>query len=119
MLAYLSMMAPRLVELRRTLKPTGSLYLHCDPTASAHLRLLLDAVFGPRGFCNEIIWHYRKWPSGKRIFQRNHDVILFYARSDDRARTFNQLYMQRTASTLRRFGTAKIISGHDEDGRRD
>ena len=56
MLAYMSMMAPRLVELRRVLKPTGSLYLHCDPTASHYLKLLLDAVFGPKQFRSEIIW---------------------------------------------------------------
>src|SRR5438094_4106243 len=56
MMAYLAMMAPRLVELRRVLKPTGSLYLHCDPTASHYLKLLCDAVFGPGGFQNEIIW---------------------------------------------------------------
>src|SRR5687767_7061449 len=56
MLAYLSMMAPRLAELHRVLKATGSLYLHCDPTASHYLKLLLDAVFGPRQFRTEIIW---------------------------------------------------------------
>jgi site-specific DNA-methyltransferase (adenine-specific) len=55
MLAYLSIMAPRLVELRRVLKSTGSLYLHCDPTASHYLKLLMDAVFGPTTFRNEII----------------------------------------------------------------
>src|SRR3990172_6612903 len=56
MLAYLAMMAPRLVELHRVLKPTGSLYLHCDPTASHYLKLLLDASFGPEQFLNEVIW---------------------------------------------------------------
>jgi adenine specific DNA methylase Mod len=56
MMAYLAMMAPRLVELRRVLKPTGSLYLHCDPTASHYLKLLLDAVFGPEQYINEITW---------------------------------------------------------------
>ena len=55
MLAYLSMMALRLIELRRVLKPTGSIYLHCDPTASHYLKMLMDAVFGPVNFCNEII----------------------------------------------------------------
>ena len=118
MLAYLSMMAPRLVALRRVLKPTGSLYLHCDPTASHYLKLLLDAVFGPDHFVNEIIWHYRKWPAGKYGFQRNHDVLLFYARTGTRDRTFNQLFMERAASTLKRFGRARIVSGHDEEGRR-
>ncbi len=116
MLAYLSMMAPRLVELQRVLKPEGSIYLHCDPTAGHYLKLLLDAIFGPQNFLNEIIWHYRKWPSGKYTFQRNHDVILFYAKSGSRERVFNQQYMARAASTLKRFGTAKIVSGYDNDG---
>jgi DNA modification methylase len=118
LLAYLSMMAPRLIELHRVLKDTGSIYLHCDPTASHYLKLLMDAIFDPRNFINEIIWHYRKWPSGKYTFQRNHDVLLFYSKSSSRSRVFNQQYMERAASTLKRFGTAKIISGHDESGAR-
>jgi len=118
MLAYLSMMAPRLVELHRVLKPTGSIYLHCDPTASHYLKMLMDAVFGPRNFLNEVVWHYRKWPSGKYTFQRNHDILLFYRKSDHRNRIFNQLYMERAPSTLKRFGTSKIISGYDDGGRR-
>jgi len=118
MLAYLVMMAPRLVELRRVLKPTGSIYLHCDPTASHYLKLLMDSIFGPHNFLNEIIWHYRKWPAGKYTFQRNHDVLFFYARSASRRRTFNQLHMARAESTLRRFGTARIRSTFDDAGRR-
>lgn len=118
MLAYLSMMAPRLIELHRVLKDTGSIYLHCDPTASHYLKLLMDAIFDPRNFVNEIIWHYRKWPSGRYTFQRNHDVLLFYSKTGSRERIFNQQYMERAASTLKRFGTAKIISGHDEYGAR-
>lgn len=118
MLAYLTMMAPRLKELCRVLKPTGSIYLHCDPTASHYLKILMDAIFGNKCFINEVIWHYRKWPSGKYTFQRNHDVILFYSRSDMADRTFNQLYMPRAESTLKRFGNAKIVSGHDASGNR-
>lgn len=118
MMAYLVMMAPRLIELRRVLKDTGSVYLHCDPTASHYLKILMDAIFGPENFLNEIIWHYRKWPSGKYTFQRNHDIILFYCRSQSKDRTFNQLYMPRAASTLKRFGTSKIVSGYDENGHR-
>jgi site-specific DNA-methyltransferase (adenine-specific) len=118
MLAYLSMMAPRLVELRRVLKDTGSIYLHCDPTASHYLKQLMDAVFDAKNFRNEIIWHYRKWPTGKYAFQRNHDVLLFYSRSGSKDRTFNQLYMERAPSTLKRFGTSKIVSAHDEAGNR-
>jgi len=118
MMAYLAMMTPRLLALRRVLKTSGSIYLHCDPTASHYLKLIMDAVFGLRNFRNEIIWHYRKWPTGKYQFQRNHDVILFYSASDDKERVFNQLFMERAPSTLKRFGTAKIISGHDADGQR-
>jgi DNA modification methylase len=85
MLAYLTMMAPRLVELRRVLKSTGSLYLHCDPTASHYLKLLLDAVFGPASFRNELIWHYggrgAKAISGQ--FPRNHDVLLWYSKGTE------------------------------------
>ena len=117
-LAYLSMMAPRLLELQRVLKPTGSIYLHCDPTAGHYLKLLMDAVFGPENFRNEIVWHYRKWSTGKYAFQRNHDLLLFYSRSQTRERAFNQLYMKRAASTEKRFGTSKIVSGYDEEGRR-
>lgn len=81
MLAYLSMMAPRLVELRRVLKLTGSIYLHCDPTASHYLKLLMDAVFDARNFQNEIIWGYKTQGASKRRFARKHDTILFYTKS--------------------------------------
>ncbi len=83
MLAYLSMMAIRLVEMRRVLRPTGSLYLHCDPTASHYLKMILDAIFGHDGFRNEIVWR-RSQPKGHASlrFPRSHDVIFFYARSE-------------------------------------
>jgi site-specific DNA-methyltransferase (adenine-specific) len=80
MLAYLSMMAPRLVELHRVLKPTGSIYLHCDPTASHYLKILMDAVFGTENFRNEIAWCYRGGGVPKNAFARKHDVLLFYAK---------------------------------------
>jgi DNA modification methylase len=78
MMAYLAMMAPRLVELRRTLKPTGSLYLHCDPTASHYLKMLLDAVFGASMFRNEIVWQRTGAHSSSKRFGPIHDTILFY-----------------------------------------
>lgn len=83
MLAYLAMMAPRLVELRRVLKETGCLYLHCDPTASHYLKLLLDAVFGPEHFQNEIVWRRTNARSTTGRWPRVHDVLLYYARSDN------------------------------------
>lgn len=80
--AYLTMMAPRLVELHRVLKPTGSLYLHCDPTASHYLKMLLDSVFGPQQFRNEIVWQ-RTLAKGlmSRQLPNNHDVIFAYGKS--------------------------------------
>ena len=117
-LAYLSYMANRLNECWRVLKPTGSIYLHCDPTMSHYLKIVMDGIFDERNFRNEIVWHYRKWSNGKYTFQRNHDVILFYSRTLDTRRTFNQLYMPRAASTVKRFGDAKILSGFDDAGHR-
>jgi DNA modification methylase len=118
LMAYLCMMAPRLVELRRVLKATGSLYLHCDPTASHYLKVLLDSIFGPACFRNEVIWRYRRWPAKARRFQRMHDVLLFYTASPGNKQTFNVLYgYERLAdSTLKTFGTKKqkadFSSGH-------
>ena len=82
MQSYLIMMAVRLLELRRVLKPTGSIYLHCDPTASHYLKLLMDTVFGTRNFRNEVVWDYTfRLMDLKRFFNRKHDIILFYAGS--------------------------------------
>ena len=91
MMAYLAMMAPRLVELHRVLKPTGSLYLHCDPTASHFLKMMLDGVFGPLGFKNEIIW--KRTTAHSNVYRNYGDVtdsIFFYSKSDEY--TWNQLY---------------------------
>ena len=95
MLAYLSMMAPRLAELRRVLKPTGSLYLHCDPTSSHYLKLLLDAVFGPERFRGEIVWKrssaHSDTKQGSKQPGRIHDVLLFYTKGP--AWTWNPVYV--------------------------
>ncbi len=119
MMAYLTMMCIRLIELKRVIKETGSIFLHCDPTASHYLKIVMDTIFGKKNFRNEIIWHYRKWPSGNRQFQRNHDCLLFYSKTDSKDRVFNQVdLMERTESTLKRFGKLKIVSGYDENGKR-
>ncbi len=84
MMAYLTYMAQRVVEMHRILKDTGSLYLHCDPTASHYLKLLLDSIFGKRCYRNEIIWGYQWGGVGKRNFARKHDTIYWYSKSDDK-----------------------------------
>jgi DNA modification methylase len=81
MMAYLAMMAVRLIELHRVLKPTGSLYLHCDPTASHYLKLLLDGVFGAGNFQNEIVWRRTSSSNNPRRWGPVHDVIYFYSKS--------------------------------------
>lgn len=83
MLAYLSMMAPRLVELRRVLKPTGSIYLHCDPAASHYLKLLMDSIFGPENYRNEIVWRRTGSNNSAHGFGPIHQTLLFYARTED------------------------------------
>jgi site-specific DNA-methyltransferase (adenine-specific) len=80
-LAFCAALAPCLSQLRRALKPTGSLYLHGDPKMGAYLRLMLDALMGRAHFRNEIVWAYRTGGAGKRHFARKHDVILFYTAS--------------------------------------
>lgn len=111
MLAYLSMMAPRLIELHRVLNPTGSLYLHCDPTASHYLKLLLDAVFTPKSFRNEVIWSYKRYTAMSRRFQRLHDVLLFYSKGSEP--TFNDIREEYGAKS----GMADSHYRQDETGR--
>lgn len=100
MMAYLTMMAPRLVELRKKLKPTGSLYLHCDPTASHYLKLLLDAVFGPVNFRNEIVWKRSHAHNSAKRYGPNHDVIFFYGRSAEMR--WKPVYQRHDADYLKR-----------------
>ncbi|MYA75350.1 MAG: site-specific DNA-methyltransferase [Acidimicrobiaceae bacterium] len=83
MQAYLTMMAVRLLEMQRILKPSGSIYLHCDPTASHYLKQLMDAVFGHDQFRNEIVWCYSSGGASKKRFSRKHDVLLLYGRERD------------------------------------
>jgi DNA modification methylase len=114
-MAYLAMMAVRLVELRRVLKPDGSMYLHCDPTASHYLKILLDAVFGGAGFVNHITWKrshaHSDGAQGSKHYGRISDSILFYARSPRRTwniqyTPYSQEYIDRDYRRL------------DENGRR-
>lgn len=81
--SYLIYMAARLLEMHRILKQTGSIYLHCDPTMSHYLKLLMDAIFGRKNFRNEIVWCYRGPANVKRHFPRKHDIILFYSKNQN------------------------------------
>ena len=114
MKSYLIMMAVRLLEMHRVLKPTGSLYLHCDPTASHYLKLLLDAVFQPTLFVNEIAWCYNVGGKSKRHWARKHDTLLFYAKSKNWHFNGSAVGVSRDTGT-KSFG-GKI--GTDDQGRK-
>ncbi len=111
MMAYITMMAVRLLELHRVLKPTGSLYLHCDPTASHYLKTLMDGIFGAEFFRNEIIWQRTNVHNDSKTWSRVSDTILFYSKGS--AFTWNKPLMPHSEEHL----TAKY-SNVDEKGRR-
>ena len=110
-MAYLSFMAARLAEMRRILKPTGSIYLHCDPTMSHSLKLLMDIVFGGGNFRNEIIWCYKGGFSNANRFMRKTDNILFYSKSN--GYVFNKQYTVLDPEYIK-----KSYNKIDENGRR-
>lgn len=112
MMAYLAMMAVRLLELHRVLKPTGSLYLHCDPTASHYLKILLDAVFGKTNYHNEIIWKRTSAHNDSKAFYGDiTDSIFYYSKGD--APTWNPTLMPLSKDHI-----AKKYSMQENNGRR-
>ena len=112
MLAYLAMMAPRLVELHRVLKQTGTIYLHCDPTASHYLKLLMDAVFGPENFRNEISWRRSNPKSHVTVnFPNCRDIILRFSKGPDAL--FNPVYAEHDSEYVK-----KAYRYREPDGRR-
>jgi site-specific DNA-methyltransferase (adenine-specific) len=112
LLAYLVMIAQRLVELRRVLKSSGSLYLHCDPAAGHYLKLLLDSVFGATNFRNEIVWFYKTGGASARYFARKHDLIFFYTKSEQYI--FHPL--KEKSYMMHRYGFKKSEFLRDERG---
>jgi len=111
---YVAWMRERIVFIHKKLKDTGSFYLHCDWHASHYLKIACDEIFGEENFRNEIIWRYRRWPAKSRNFQRMHDAILWYSKSD--GWTWNQLYEEKSASTLKAFGDTKLTTEITERG---
>lgn len=120
MMAYLVNMTARLIPLRRVLKDTGSIYLHCDPTASHYLKVVMDVVLGKQNFKNEIVWSYKRWPAKQKGFQKMHDIILLYVKDIKQDFIFNELFQPLAQSTLQAFGGKKQIadfsSGHRKPG---
>ena len=102
MQSYLCMMAVRLLEMRRLLKDTGSIYLHCDPTTSHYLKLLMDAIFKNGNFRNELVWHYQTGGVSKRWFGRKHDIVLLYSKTERYFIELSRVPDMRTDEVLRR-----------------
>ena len=113
--SYLIYMAVRLLEMHRILKPTGSIYLHCDPTMSHYLKLVMDAVFRKRNFRNEIVWQRTNAHNLKaKYFSKTHDVLLFY--SKDKDYTWNKQYTDYSQAQLSRYKkdeTGRLYTGRD------
>ena len=111
MAAYLCWLGVRLLEMWRILRSDGSLYLHIDHTAHAYVKTLLDAIFGCKNLRNEIVWSYNKWTNAAKYFQRNHDTLLFYSKSDKY--TFNKQYWmtKHKAKVLSRGWDSNKVSG--------
>jgi site-specific DNA-methyltransferase (adenine-specific) len=126
MMAYLAMMAPRLVELHRVLKPTGSLYLHCDPTASRYLGVLLDGISGQRNFQNELVWKRTSARSDSHRWNHIHDTILFYSKSESFAWTTQytpydeaytaKFYQHVEPTTGRRYASDNLTAAGTREG---
>ena len=125
MRAYLAFMGPRLAEMHRLLKNSGSIYLHCDPTASHYLRGVMDAIWDQSNrsknnfYRNEIVWHYRRWTSASKQFQKMHDIIFYYTKTTDYTFTkplqpyANEEYIE---DTVRGMVDGKLVRLRDEDG---
>lgn len=107
---YLSTMLEQLTLIRALLSDRGTVFLHCDWHVSHYLRCLLDEVFGPGAFKNEIVWRYRRWPAKTRVFQRMHDVIFWYGKHDDDAHAWSPQYEPLAASTLATWGTKRQVA---------
>lgn len=110
MMAYITYMTQRIIEMHRVLNETGSFYLHCDPTASHYLKIVLDRVFGKDNFRNEIVWCYKGPGKVTKYFKKKHDIILFYVKSTDSTFNFDSIrvpYKRQTVSV----GSTGIATG--------
>ena len=125
MRAYLAFMGPRLAEMHRLLRDTGSIYLHCDPTASHYLKGVMDAIWDQKNnkkneyFRNEIVWHYRRWTAASKQFQKMHDILHYYTKTNDYIFTkplqeyANEEYIE---DTVRGMVDGKLVRLKDEEG---
>lgn len=104
--SFISMIYERLILMRDLMAQDGSIFLHCDWRVHAYMRMALDEIFGRKFFKNEIVWHYRRWPAKSPMFQRSHDTVLWFGKSD--TTVWNQQFQELSEATLKRFGGKKV-----------
>ena len=112
LLAYLVYMTIRLIEMHRILKPTGSIYLHCDPTASHYLKIIMDSIFGYENFRNEIAWCYKSRPQSKKYFGKKHDTIFFYSKTNNYYFNWQSVVRPLSEATIKKY---RLV---DNDGKK-
>lgn len=115
--SFIAMLYERLILMKDLLADDGTVYVHCDWRVNSYIRLALDEIFGRDNQLNQIQWHYKRWPTPAREWQKMHNTIFVYTRSKG-AHIFNRAFGARTAETQRRWGSSKIVASHDGDGKR-
>ncbi len=115
--SYLAMITPRLILMRELLADTGSIYVHLDWHVGHYVKLVMDEIFGKPCFANEVIWHYKRWPTPAMEWQKMHDTIFVYSRRP-KENYFKKLFGPRTVETQRRWKDKQIVASHDADGNR-
>jgi len=115
--SFIAMIYERLVLMRDLLAEDGSIYVHCDWRVNSFIRLLLDEVFGKYSQLNEVIWHYKRWPTPAREWQKMHDTLLLYTKNKGE-HIFNKMYGERTEETKKRWKNNSIVASHDDTGAR-
>ncbi len=100
---YLAYMAIRLIETRRILKDTGSIYLHCDPTMSHYLKIVMDCIFGEKNFRNEVVWGYKEREAQKNSYNKKHDILLFYSKTDYIFFNWQSIVEPYSEATIKKF----------------
>ncbi len=115
--SFIAMIHERLVLMRDLLAEDGSIYVHCDWRVNSYIRLVMDEVFGRENQLNQIQWHFKRWPTPAKEWQKMHNTIFAYTKSKG-SHIFNRAYGERTEETQKRWGRSKIVASHDESGNR-
>ncbi|KAF0209026.1 MAG: putative adenine-specific [Actinobacteria bacterium] len=115
--SFICMIHERLVLMRDLLADDGTIYVHCDWRVNSYMTLVLDEVFGRANQLNQVQWHFKRWPTPAREWQKMHNTIFVYTKAKGR-HTFNTMYGERSEETQRRWGNSRIVAAHDEGGNR-